>query len=422
MRRLFSEAMWVVAGQGFGLLGTFTALKLTVLWLGVAEYGWFALGLGAMAAFGIALFGPLNQVGLRFFSAWRERGLLQVMRAELTVGASCIVAAGFSFIFIVAVAIWTLRGAQWVPLIIASGIGGIASGLNVTFGAILTAARRRSEAAFLAGGEPWIRLGVAAIMGATAGWTATNLLLGYAVGAALLSIFACHRALGLMKSEAIPELVDQLEFRRSAVHYALPFVAFGICAALVQMDRWIIELVLNVEDVGRYAAILQLASAPSALLVTALGLIVMPLLFDDHEKGRGHEHARVLMFRSVLVYIGMCVPVLVVFVLFDEDIVRVLTSENIASQSGLLWVMFLAMALFQAGQFLVTEGLRLMRPHKYILAKVIHAAILFVSCWALTNTHGLRGAAWALVLSSVIYLVIVMLANENARRVSSAAI
>jgi O-antigen/teichoic acid export membrane protein len=77
--------------------------------------------------------------------------------------------------------------------------------------------------------------------------------------------------------------------------------------------------------------------------------------------------------------------------------------------------MFLAMAVFQGGQLLVTEGLRQMHPRRYILSKSIHVVVLLGLCWALGLRFGLVGAAWALLFASLGYFVAVVFANRQAQ-------
>lgn len=415
MRRLFSESLWVASGQACGVLGTIAVLKLTVSWLDASEYGRFALGQGVIVAMCIALFGPLSQVWLRFFPVLRERGLLLAMRGELARSTVYVSLLGVLLLCVGATAMAVTRGSEWLTLLVAAGLSGIAGGLNMTWGAVLNAARQRRAAALLVGGEPWLRLSGAALAGAGLGWSATHLLIGYGLGSAVLAVFGGLRAFPLLTDGGPAATAESLaEIRQRAMAYALPFLVFGLCAAVVPLDRWVVESVLSLEAAGRYAAVLQIAGAPTGLLVTVLGWIVAPMVFDSHEKKEGHFRARRLIGHSVVVYFLLCLPMLAVCLWADRWLVGLLTNATVADSASLLWVMFLGMALFQMGQLLVTEGLRLMRPEQYIGPKLWHAATLLLACWWLAGRWALNGAAWALVLSSLVYLMSVMRANRRA--------
>jgi O-antigen/teichoic acid export membrane protein len=418
MRRLgqlIPEALWVVAGQGASLLGAFVTLKLTVSWLEPSEYGHFALGLGLLGALGVALFGPLSQVGLRFFPAWRQRDELPSMRAEMMLAAKRVVMSGVVLAFLLAATMYFWRGTEWFLLVLTAGFGGLAAGLGIVWSALLNAARKRRGAALLIGGDPWLRLTGAALAGWLGGWTALNLLLGYALGAMTAAAWGARQAMALMVGDAVPRAASQDEFRRQAWAYALPFVFFAVCAAGIQLDRWVLEAILTLEDVGYYAAILQVASAPATFLVTVVGWIVAPVVFEVHEKGMGDTQARGLVLKSVLFYSVFCLPIAVVFALWGASLLRLLTNSAVAAHAGLLWIMFLAMAVFQGGQLLVTEGLRQMHPRRYILSKSIHVVVLLGLCWALGLRFGLVGAAWALLFASLGYFVAVVFANRQAQ-------
>lgn len=413
--QLIPEALWVVAGQGASLLGTFVTLKLTVSWLAPGEYGHFALGLGLLGALSVALFGPLSQVGLRFFPAWRQRDELPSMRDEIVFAAKRVAAGGAVLALLLAVILYFLRGAEWFLLVLTAGLGGLAAGLGIVWSALLNAARNRRIAALLIGGDPWLRLAGAVLVGSLGGWTALNLLLGYALGALTTASWGARHAMALLAGDAIPRAASQDEFRRQAWAYALPFIFFAVCAAGIQLDRWVLEAILSLEYVGYYAAILQVASAPATFLVTAMGWVLTPVVFDEHEKGMGDTRARRLILKSILLYSSFCFPIVVVFALWGEPLLWLLTNSDVAAHADLLWVMFLAMAVFQGGQLLVTEGLRQMHPRRYILPKSIHVLTLLGLCWVLGLRFGLIGAAWALLFASLGYFAAVALANRQAR-------
>ena len=105
----------------------------------------------------------------------------------------------------------------------------------------------------------------------------------------------------------------------------------------------------------------------------------------------------------------------VVAYLFSEPLVRILTNATFAEYHNLLWIIALGLCLFNLGQQLTIKGLSFNQPRIYLWPKILQAVSLFILAYVLAHYFEISGVAWAVCLSSIVYLVAVLAVNRRLR-------
>jgi O-antigen/teichoic acid export membrane protein len=281
--------------------------------------------------------------------------------------------------------------------------------------------RERKWAALYQGLDPWIRVGFAllfiALFGAEGMAILAALILAAGVMAAGQFSFLLGRwqPLGRGLFEPLTAEVTR-DLSRSFRNYSKPFVFFGILSALsLYSDRWILQWLLGKYEVGVYAALFQIASAPIAFVAGVVAQYLTPIVFERANKDRRADGSsagqRLLskstLFTSVLLGLGV-----IAAVKLGQPLVGLLTNSEFARHGDLLWLFVLGWSFFQMAQLLVTHGLIAFRPDVYYVPKALQSLIFVFAGTGLAQWQGLQGMCWALCISSFMYFLSVVAVNK----------
>lgn len=418
VRRWGLEFGWVLSGQALAFLGALVSIKVLTATLGPSAYGELALGLTIAGVLHMFLYGPIEQVVLRYVAVYRERGELDVFfttvrTLHLRVAAAVVVTLACIIALIHAVA-----GGAWSALVLAGLLFGLASGINATFSSLHTAFRHRKVVAMHQSGDVWLRLAFAFAAIFLIGPQAPAALLGFLVATVLITLsqLTAIRTTGVAVDFTAP--IDSAAQRRAWAEffrYGSPYVWFALFAWLgAYSDRWIILNYLDAHAVGMYAAAFQIANAPVALFVGMTNQFLVPLIFERAGTATTTAQVRAstrLLYRALVVYV-VTIPLLVAAAYyFAEPLIVALTSAEFAPVASLVWLICSGLGLVSIGQLLVIKGLCYNRPQDYIWPKVLQTVALLAAALALVGPLGLTGIALALCISGVVYIAATALAN-----------
>jgi O-antigen/teichoic acid export membrane protein len=252
--------------------------------------------------------------------------------------------------------------------------------------------------------------------------TGSAALIGYFLAASVMAVSIMYFALKLpavdenwgvpfQNREVIGRTIREfIEFGRPFIYFA----ALGIVSAYA--DRWIIFGVLGGEAVGRYAVIYQLANAPIALAVGMMNQFVVPVIFD-RAGAVGTAAQSILSTQLLYQVIGVFSAIAIVLVgmayIFSESFVRLITAPEFVGYHHLLWIVVMGVGTFQLAQLLVLKGLSHNMTQGYVVPKLLQACVFVLLLVLFTNAMGIVGVAWALVISSVVYLGAVLWVNRG---------
>lgn len=416
------EAAWVFVGQAFAFLGGLAGIKLLTNLMTVESYGELALGLSIAGIVNVFLFGPLGQVGLRFYSTCRENGETTTFTAVLVRLHSQAIILLATISLPIAPLVGIALEWKWALFFLTAIMFGVLSGVQGSLLSLFAASRDRRMAALTQGADTWLRLGCATVIVYCGGSAGILAIVGYATGSLLIvatQIWVARRR-GFWSDRSPPDGARSSVLRIEFLRYALPFIAFaGLASVSLYADRWLLQTFLMAADVGIYSAIFQLASAPVALLMGVATQLIIPVVFarsgnlDDHDRTRSSQR---LVSRSVLIIGAMYAALTLAAYRWGEVFITLLTNADYAKYASSLWVIVFSQALFNLAQFLVSIGLTLHKPHAYFAAKLGQAVCLLIAGLLLVRTGGVNGMAEALLVSSIVYLAWVIAVNKGLLR------
>lgn len=420
VRRWGPEFTWVATGQALAFLGALVSIKVLTAALGPVAYGELALGLTIAGALHMFVYGPIEQTVLRFASVYQARGSLGSFGAQVAsfnriiggwvLGAACL--AGL--------VVWVAAGTQWALLVVAGIVYSIVVGAGASLNSLLTGLRERRIVALYQGLEPWMRL-LAALVAVVLIYSAGHVaMLGFITGTLLAvvieSLYTRKTRPGLRLDVGKTATGESTDFREQFLRYGTPFMLFAAFAAVsTYADRWIILGFISQEGVGIYAAIYQIANAPSVLVGATLNQLVIPIVFQHASRPNAQDRSASIqepLFKIVKLYVLATMVAVPLCFVFGKEIVGVLTSQEFSEFGDLLWILMLGSMIFQTTQVLTVSGFSSLRTRVYVLPRAIQT-LTFLGAALIFVKYGLVGVAWALVISSIAYLVAVLAVNRR---------
>jgi O-antigen/teichoic acid export membrane protein len=405
----------VTLGQFLTGLGAIAAVKVLTRVLTPKDYGTLALALTLTALSQYLFFVPISVGPSRFFVAAREQHQLgSFLRAV----RSLVVKSSQAFWLFVAVAsgiVWVIGGVAWAEFVLLIALFAFGTGIGALLDGLQGAARQRVVVALHSGVGQWLRLGVALLAIRLLGSSAGSVLLGFAVGVALVLVSQYY----FFRRRLLPDQATGndggvgRDWRAHFVHFGFPFALFGPAQWLQSgADRWAVEGFVNRAAVGYYAAAYQIGYQPLLLLSNVVLQVIGPITYQW--AGEGVDPSRLrrahsLITRVVLIGLaGTAVAAYLTFA-FKDEIFSLLVDQRYRSASGLIPWFVLSAGLFTCGQAASLYQLSAGDARSLIAPKVVTALVGAALNVVGAATFGVIGVAWAGVIFSASYFLWMML-------------
>lgn len=196
-----------------------------------------------------------------------------------------------------------------------------------------------------------------------------------------------------------------LEMRRLA-WLSLPLGLAAMVGSLqLMMPRYFIEFQLGTAEVGYFTALVYLVNA-MAMMLNSFGYALLTEMAHAFSAGRFREYTLISVVNSAmggmigLVAFGVCA-------VYGEFILTHLYAPEYAALTG-VFVIIMASGIARCAATMLHFSLLAARQFKAIMTRqYILTLVTAALCVVLIHLDGLRGAAWAMVGSSVVQLLLV---------------
>ena len=421
-RTVRGELAWIISGQMLGFVGGFVGIKVLTNLMGPKGYGQLALGLTIAGLMNMFVYGPVANVVSRFYAVYRERGGLGLYFPVLRCLHGRLAWILLLLILLASIIVCFSIGPFWGLIVFLSSLYGIAAGVNTSFLALQSAIRQRKVVALHQGADVWLRIGLAIAMVLLLGRNGDAAMLGYLMGTLLVvgsqRFYALrHGEIGSHWHGNDGDREQLRQCRREFSSYAWSFVLFaGFGAVSMYGDRWILQGLNGESAVGIYAAIYQIAASPVSIFFAMVNQLMVPIVFERAGAMTTAAHAEGssrLLRTTILLSCLASLFITIVACCFSEQLVRLFTNEEFARYHQILWLSVLGLSLFNIGQLFTIKGLNYGRPRIYLWPKVWQAVSFVLFCLMLAGKYPLLGVAYGVCLSSLVYLVAVVLVNRR---------
>jgi len=415
-----SEMGWVIFGQSINVILGFLIIKL-ISKVGPEQYGIYALILTIAAVLGL-FYGAFLQGFLRYYYHYEElnrrddivRLMFRFLRFTLLV---------FIFLTVLISLLFPLFVEGYSSLFfLAAGLFVVASKLSEFFNSILNLIRKRKENALLQASEKTLMIGALLLFL----WQ-NDLVLLYIISAfgfisfilALTKIFVFRKNVPA-NSKIEVSRKNQKDIIRTVMVYISPFLIWG-AAGWFQMngEKWIINGVLSVSDVGIYAIMMAIVNALVVIPNNIITEFATPIIFkqfadmNNRENiGTGYTYIKINMM--IILIITITATLLTFF--WGREIINLISSSKYSVYWYILPVLILGTGLFYTGQAQTLLGMGLSQPQKYIAPKIIIGVGSLGVNFFFIFLFGLKGISYSILVIGLLYVLYITVVNRRILR------
>ncbi len=412
-----SEMSWVVVGQSINVLLGFLVIKL-ISKMGPEQYGVYALILTIAAVLGL-FYGSFLQGFLRYYYHYeglnRRDEIVNLMFrfVRLTVTVFIVLTLAISF------TLPLFNNPYPAVFFMAAGLFIVASRLSEFFNSILNLIRKRKENALLQAAERTLMI-IALLIFL---WQKSLILIYVLFAFSLVSfILAFSKILMFRKFvPAEPEVKIQFQKQKDIIKtvmtYVSPFLIWG-AAGWFQLngEKWIINGVLSVTDVGIYAIMMAVVNALVVIPNNIITEFVTPIIFKQFSDMRNREnidtgYTYIKIDMIIILLITVAATILTFF--WGEQIINLISSRTYAVYWKILPLLVLGTGLFYTGQAQTLLGMGLSKPQKYIAPKIIIGVGSLGLNFYFISTFGIKGISYSVLLIGLLYVFYITLVNRR---------
>lgn len=199
----------------------------------------------------------------------------------------------------------------------------------------------------------------------------------------------------------------ELSILREMLIFSSPLVLGSVSGILLStFDRYTLNYMANLEDVGVYTLGYKIASSIKILIVTSIQLAISPLIFKMMDK-EGNKR----FYSKVMTYSGFVVLIVVLGIsLFSLEIVKVFTSSQDYWRSSTLIPIISLSVFFGLLKDTSLIGLQITKRTKIIGVVILIIALLNLGLnILLIPEFNIMGAAFATLLAQIIFFIVIFI-------------
>jgi O-antigen/teichoic acid export membrane protein len=389
-----------------GLMG-FLSILVFVRWVGVEEYGRYAVAFAFVMAWASGLAGWLGQGILRFQSQWREPGEATIFLRSVVAGTVLSAAVGSVAVGISMPAFGVQRG--WV-LLISLGLVGTLIVYTVAIARFQASLQSAKVLRFEAVRSVGCFAIPVALLWVTRYRDYRLLLLGIALGYSLPLVGPIFsRAKDHTDEEPRWRLSSSIGQRRilgELWRYGWPVGLWMICQqSLLVSDRFFLQKLIGYSGAGVYASMYDVIVRSFSLLFMPVTLAIHPLVMNRWNAGNRKQALRAIRV-GVQYQLLMFIPIGACLTVLAPLVSRVVLGKASAGAAELVFPLAVGGFLWQVC-LLAHKPLEILCQTRRMLASILVALTINVlGNWMLIPKYGYRASAYLTVASSAAYLLI----------------
>lgn len=220
-----------------------------------------------------------------------------------------------------------------------------------------------------------------------------------------LKFLSIHKHLGWRKHSR------SLQRELFSFGFVLTFIRF-FALILTAGDRYILQGLKGLSQVGLYTIAYQLVTSVEMLMVSFFMLSAAPVVYKTYEN-EGEEETIALLSRITRYMLLLLVPTVLGLCILNKQIITVITSPKYLPASKAFLPLAIGLFLSNLSQ-VPSMSFYIKKKTKVPLVPVVSCTLLNVGLnFILIPHYGFTGAAWATMISYLAYLVVTVILSSR---------
>lgn len=408
------EFVWVVMAQVFSLIGGMVVIKILANSLTGTEFGLFSLLYTFPSLLMAILYQPLGEMNMRFLSALsgkEDGGCYFPYKKYLLILSLICLALVFPVSILFSGFLNEKFGGSFILMILA-----ICMGCQTAQQFVLMGLRLRTIASYVQIFGSIVRPLMVVISIHVLGKSSLSAIVGLALGFFLMSLVQYAAIEKYWNFAEINKINDNNNIHKA--DQLGKYFGYGFYQSIVGLlsvivicsDRWILSTFGTLDQVAIYAALMQIASAPTSFLYAIVSRFVSPIYFattgtDDHVLKRRRHKVYIL-------WLVLSFLILMVTFIFSNHLVMYITNEEYAEFSYLLPWIVLGLLIQRSSQIAGLNASYSLKTNTYLFVYPLLIIAYPMFEYFFLVIIGYDGIAIGLMLAALFSLMTISLINK----------
>lgn len=207
------------------------------------------------------------------------------------------------------------------------------------------------------------------------------------------------------------------QLAKAMLHYGIPLMILESLSLVLRLsDRYLIEAMLGVDELGQYSASYNLTSYLDIIILAALLQAIRPVYMQMWESS-GATQTREFLSRGLHLYMILGIPFIVMFSITSPYLLSFLAGPKYAL--GTVVIPYVALSFWLEGAMIfLAAGLYIFKNTKVLMYSSLLATVMNLGLNIMLIPHyGIAGAAAVTVFSYAVFIIAVTLMSFKYVRV-----
>ena len=413
------EIIWVTLGQGINVILSLIIVKI-ISQMGPADFGVYALILTVSALLGL-LFGSFQQGFIRYYYDYKNEQKEEIYVnlffkfLGISVGILLLLILIFSLLSI------NFSNEYSIFFFLIAGLMVITTKVSELFNSWFNILRKRKINTILLSGEKSLIIFFFILLLLFKSLSLNNIIIFICISTSLFIVIKIITFKKLIPNkdplEKTQVNVLQKNMRKRIWIYATPFLIWAVTGWMqLNGEKWIINGILSVKEVGIYAIMMAIVNALVILPSNVINEFATPIIFQNYadlgnlkNMKKGYTYIKIIM----LLVFALSILSTVVTYFFAEDLIIIISSKEYINYWYLLPLLTFGTGLFYIGQTQTILGMALDKPKKYLFPKILIGILAIVFNLLFIKIFGLNGVAYTIILIGFLYVIHITLINRK---------
>lgn len=200
---------------------------------------------------------------------------------------------------------------------------------------------------------------------------------------------------------------ETIQFTKKFMVYGFPMIGWFIGTSILNLaDRYMLELLGDIKDVGIYSANFAIVSASLGLLTTPLLTAAHPIIMNQAGNSTEAVIEKTISF-FVRIYMLVSIPLLAFITIFHREIATIFLGKDFREGSIIVPILFLGILLWNLAMY-GQKGYEIKEKTSIMLIFIlISSTVNVILNFIFIPIYGYKGAALATLISMAVYPVLI---------------
>lgn len=401
------EKIVVILYQLTIMSGALIVLKLVTNFLDSAAFGTYALILSIISFISILPFNSIAQANIRYFSIYKSKKrlpeLVYVIRKWL------IIFIAFYFTIFTIFGLSTNSNYHLIIVIYALTISEV---VKTLLRGLINADRKRVKL-LLSGLLEFLAKIALMFTVSTFFQISLNKIIIIFIISNLISLFPLIVHIFRLSRRPQKKLLSLIE--RQVFTFSAPMIIWGAFGWMRDMsNRWYLNYFIDSDSVAIFTVLSSITLILPTIIQGLVNSYYVPIIYqrqniDPLSPGR-------FMNKLIIYYLVLSILIVITVIIFDREIIKLLSSEYYTEYSNYLVWMVLAYLLYVLSTIMALEIFAAKKITYLIIPNIAPGVVCLIAGYFLIRSHGLNGAFYCYILTYVSYAIIMFISIYRFRK------